>query len=106
MANITKFQQLVYEATKKIPQGKVSTYREIAKAIKKPRAARAVGNALNCNPFAPIVPCHRVVRGDGSVGGFAGGQKEKIAILKKEGVVIKSGKIADPSRILFASQMK
>jgi methylated-DNA-[protein]-cysteine S-methyltransferase len=90
---ITKFQQLVYGATKKIPKGKVSTYREIARAIKRPRSARAVGNALNCNPFAPQVPCHRVVRSDGTVGGFADGSKEKIKILRKEGIAIKNNRI-------------
>lgn len=101
MNKITKFQELVYKATKKIPKGKVSTYGEVARAIRKPRAARAVGNALNCNPFAPKVPCHRVVRSDGTVGGFAKGSGGKIKILNREGIEIKRGKIANFRKKLF-----
>lgn len=59
----------------------------------KTRAYRAVGNAMNKNPYAPEVPCHRVISSDGSLGGFALGPKKKIAMLKKEGVEIKNGKI-------------
>jgi O-6-methylguanine DNA methyltransferase len=87
------FAEAVWEATKKIPRGKVATYALIARAIKNPKAARAVGNALNKNPYAPIVPCHRVVRSDGSVGGFASGSKKKIALLTKEGVAIKNSRV-------------
>ncbi|HWA64450.1 MAG TPA: MGMT family protein, partial [Candidatus Paceibacterota bacterium] len=60
---------------------------QVAAAIGRPRAARAVGNALNKNPFAPEVPCHRVIRSDGSTGGFAFGRKKKIQLLKKEGAI-------------------
>ena len=95
MPKITEFQKIVYAAARKIPKGKVSTYLEIAKAIRKPKSARAVGNALNKNPFAPKVPCHRVVKSTGEVGGFASGCKNKIAILKKEGVQVKQGKVVD-----------
>lgn len=63
------------------------TYAEVAQAIGKPRAARAVGNALNKNPFAPRVPCHRVIRSDGTLGGFASGTAAKRALLRREGVV-------------------
>ncbi len=56
---------------------------------------RAVGNALNKNPFAPLVPCHRVVSSDGSLGGFAYGSKAKIVLLKKEGVAVKNNQIVD-----------
>ena len=89
----TEFQEKVWRATSRIPKGKVSTYSEIAKKIGKPKAARAVGNALNRNPYAPKVPCHRVVRSDGSIGGFAGGTAKKIKMLSGEGVEIRNGKV-------------
>lgn len=92
---ITTFQNKVYEATKQIPKGRVATYAEIARAIDNPAAVRAVGTALNKNPFAPEVPCHRVVKTGGLIGGFATGEKKKVAILKKEGVLIDAGKIMD-----------
>jgi O-6-methylguanine DNA methyltransferase len=63
------------------------TYAQVALAIGRPAAVRAVGNALNKNPFAPQVPCHRVVKSDGSLGGFAHGPRAKQALLKNEGVV-------------------
>lgn len=87
------FPQQVYKLCSRIPKGKVSTYLEIARALHNPGAARAVGNALNKNPFAPQVPCHRVIRANGAVGGFASGTKRKIALLKPEGIIIKQGKI-------------
>ncbi len=90
---MTSFKEKVYQKTSLIPRGKVSTYRAIAGALRHPRASRAVGNALNKNPYAPQVPCHRVVRSDGSVGGFASGTAKKIAMLKKEGIIIKKGRI-------------
>jgi len=89
----SNFSQKVYALTRLIPKGRVATYGQIAKALKIPGAARAVGNALNRNPFAPQVPCHRVVRASGEVGGFASGPKRKISILRKEGVIIKNGRI-------------
>jgi methylated-DNA-[protein]-cysteine S-methyltransferase len=73
----SRFQSKVYEVCKKIPKGRVSTYKEIAKKLKT-KAYRAVGSALNKNPYAPVVPCHRVVNSDGFVGGFASGTKNKI----------------------------
>lgn len=82
----SKFQQKVLRATSAIPRGKVSTYQCIAKQIGKPKAARAVGRALANNPFPLIIPCHRVIRSDGSLGGYQGGLKMKRALLKKEGV--------------------
>jgi len=71
----------------------VATYRDIARVIHKPRAYRAVGNALNKSPGVPRVPCHRVIRSNGLVGGYAKGVKKKVEILKKEGVKIKNNKI-------------
>lgn len=82
----TPFQQKVYLAIMKIPPGKVLTYGEVARMIGKPRAARAVGNALATNMDAPIIPCHRVV-GISGMGGYSapGGIKRKLELLKKEG---------------------
>jgi len=95
MSTIAKisFPQQVYNLTQLIPRGKVTTYQLIARALNNERAARAVGNALNKNPYAPEVPCHRVIRANGEVGGFASGQAKKIAILKKEGIIINKHKI-------------
>lgn len=98
---ITLFQRLVYGATRKIPKGKVATYGLIARFIGAPKAARAVGNALNHNPFAPEVPCHRVVNSDGSIGGFALGPEKKTALLKTEGIQVKKGRLVDFSKKLL-----
>ena len=84
------FSEKVYSLLKRIPRGKVTTYKAIAEALGT-KAYRAVGNALNKNPDSPIVPCHRVVCSDGSVGGYSEGVKKKIKLLKKEGVVVKNG---------------
>lgn len=86
------FTESVFAKTKHIPRGKVSTYKLLAKAIGRPRAARAVGNALNKNRD-PRVPCHRVIRGDGAVGGFRDGRIAKIKLLWKEEVKIIKGKV-------------
>ncbi len=87
------FAEEVYSILRKVPRGKVCTYQEIAKAIGKPNSWRAVGNALNKNPYAPEVPCHRVVRSNGELGGFAYGQSEKIKRLREEGVLPEKGKV-------------
>ena len=83
----TKFQIKVWKYLKKIRKGKVKTYKEVAIAINRPKSARAVANACGKNPYAPKVPCHRVIRSDGSLGGFSavGGKKAKKRLLKKEG---------------------
>ena len=86
------FNERCYQVLKKVPRGKVTTYQEIAKVLKS-KAYRAVGNAMNRNPHAPQVPCHRVVRSNGEVGGFASGTKNKISMLKKEGVEIRGEKV-------------
>jgi methylated-DNA-[protein]-cysteine S-methyltransferase len=95
------FAEKVYGALRAVPRGKVTTYAKLARRIGAPRAARAVGNALNKNPHpatslrasAPMVPCHRVVRSDGRLGGYAGGPKKKTAILTREGVRVVRGRI-------------
>ncbi|MBI4100732.1 methylated-DNA--[protein]-cysteine S-methyltransferase [Candidatus Microgenomates bacterium] len=87
------FATQVYQAIKRIPKGKVATYGQIAKIVGNPGAARAVGRTLNKNPFAPIVPCHRVVGSDGHLTGFAKGLKAKEKLLKSEGVKIIKNRI-------------
>lgn len=86
------FNERCYAALRKVPKGKVTTYGELGKAMKT-KAYRAVGNAMNRNPYAPRVPCHRVVRSSGEVGDFASGTKNKIMLLRKEGVKIVNGKV-------------
>jgi O-6-methylguanine DNA methyltransferase len=89
------FNRRVWAALKLIPRGRVTTYKELAKYLGKSKVARAVGNACGLNPYAPKVPCHRVVKSDGSLGGYSGGGKKKIDLLEKEGVKIDRGKIKD-----------
>jgi O-6-methylguanine DNA methyltransferase len=80
----TPFEESVYAMVRTIPRGQTRTYRWVAEQIGKPNASRAVGNALNRNPYAPQVPCHRVIRSDGTLGGFAGGTHRKRAMLMSE----------------------
>ena len=86
----TKFQLKVWNYLKKIPRGKVKTYSEVAKSIGKPLAVRAVANAIGKNPYPPKIPCHRVIRSDGSLGGYSGkgGIITKRFLLKKEGITL------------------
>ncbi len=100
MANHS-FKHKVWRACTHVPRGRVTTYGALARAIRAPRTARAVGNALNVSPGMPSVPCHRVVRSDGRVGGFARGTRAKIALLEKEGVKIRNSRVEDFSRVLF-----
>ena len=86
------FSERVLELTKKIPKGKVTTYSEIARALGNPKASRAVGNALNCNTRPDVIPCYRVVRSEGSVGGYSSGAKEKTRRLEKDGIEVRNGK--------------
>ena len=86
----TKFQLKVWSYLKKIPKGSVITYSQVAKSIGKPLAVRAVANAIGKNPYAPRIPCHRVIRSDRSLGGYSGkgGIKTKKLLLKKEGITL------------------
>ena len=86
----TKFQIKVWNYLKKIPKGKVKTYKQVAKGIGMPKAARAVANACGKNPYAPKIPCHRVIRSDGGLGGYSGrgGIRQKLKLLRSEKVVI------------------
>jgi len=93
------FYEKCYELLKQIPKGKVTTYKEIAKALNT-EAYRAVGSAMKNNPDPVKVPCHRVVKTDGSLGGYAYGEIKKKSLLKEEGVKVKNGKIVDFETIL------
>lgn len=86
--NYSNFQLKVWNYLKTIPRGKVESYSDVAKAIGKPLAFRAVATAIGKNPFPPRIPCHRVIRSDGSLGGYSGkgGSKTKKMLLKKEGI--------------------
>ncbi len=86
----TDFQVKVWKYLLKIPKGKVKTYKEVAIAIKNPYSARAVGNAVAKNPYAPKIPCHRVIKSDGSLGGYSGkgGVNTKKKLLINEGVTL------------------
>ena len=85
---LTNFQKKVYDIVRKIPKGKVLSYSKVAKLTGRPRAWRAVGNVLNKNR-APKIPCHRVIKSNGEIGGYKSGTKKKKFLLKREGVIIK-----------------
>lgn len=93
----------VYDLTLQIPKGKVSTYGSIANALSAPRASRAVGQILKANPTPITVPCHRVVKSDGEIGGYGGahGFAKKIKLLRSEGLMIKASKVMDLDNVLF-----
>jgi O-6-methylguanine DNA methyltransferase len=90
---VTPFTRSVLEATAAVPFGHLSTYRQIADRIGRPRATRAVGNALGRNPIPVVVPCHRVVRSDATLGGYTGGLGIKQHLLSLEGVVPKPASV-------------
>lgn len=100
---LSPFTEAVLKILIQIPRGKVTTYRALAAALGRPRAARAAGAAVGKNPHAPIVPCHRVVRSDGRIGGYSGrgGIKTKIRLLRKEGVKINNGKLENFKQVLY-----
>ena len=87
--NGTKFQISVWNEIKKIPKGQTKTYKDIAVALKKPKSSRAVANACGKNPLLIEIPCHRVIRSDGKLGGYSGkgGMNQKRKLLKKEGAL-------------------
>lgn len=101
MININKksFQERVLELTARVPEGRVTTYSGIARALNT-RAYRAVGQALKRNPHAPGIPCHRVVKSGGLLGGYSRGARKKAELLESEGVEIRNGRI-DMERYLW-----
>jgi O-6-methylguanine DNA methyltransferase len=101
----SKKAERVYELLKQVPRGRVTTYGALAKAAGMPKASRLVGAIMRGNPNAPRVPCHRVVRSDGGIGGYSGSAEEnirkKIAMLTSEGVKTKDGKVQDFETVFF-----
>lgn len=105
LVKVSPFAQKIYDTLLKVPKGKLTTYKQLAEASGT-RAYRAVGLILSKNPFAPDVPCHRVIASDGTLGGFMGSKgvltvSEKIKLLVAEGIKIKDGKVVDYESILF-----
>jgi methylated-DNA-[protein]-cysteine S-methyltransferase len=97
---MTKFQFQVLDLASRIPEGRVTTYKEIAVALGRPRAYRAVANVLAKGPRPIKVPCHRVVRSDGGIGGYQLGIMQKAKLLAAEGVEVRNKKI-DLARYMF-----
>ena len=102
---MSKFNERVWKKMRRIPRGKVTTYKQLARALNT-KAYRAVGNACRRNPYAPKVPCHRVVKTGGLIGGFGGKTRgknirQKVALLKREGVRIENGKVVDFEKKLY-----
>ena len=98
------FEASVYRAVMQVPRGRVTSYGLIAQAVGRPGSSRAVGNALGRNRDLDAVPCYRVVRSDGSVGGYAGGMQEKMRRLRADGIAIKGGRIDGFENLLFAPE--
>jgi len=98
--DMTKFQLSVIKLVLKVPRGKVTTYKEIAITLGRPRAYRAVANVLADNPYTIKMPCHRVVRSDGEIGGYKLGTPQKVKRLVAEGVEVRNKKI-DLARYMF-----
>lgn len=99
------FDERVWKLMERIPRGNVTTYGEIARKLNT-KAYRAVGNACRKNPYAPRVPCHRVVRSDGTIGGFGGkisGKtvEEKTLLLREENIEVRNGRVIDFEKVLF-----
>ena len=91
----------IYKKLLEVPEGKITTYGELAKAVGFKNGQRAVGKIMNKNPYPVLIPCHRVVRSDGKVGGYGYGEDIKINMLKLEGIKIKDGKILDWEKTVF-----
>jgi len=99
------FDERVWKLMERIPRGNVTTYGQIARKLNT-KAYRAVGNACRKNPYAPRVPCHRVVRSDGTIGGFGGKTsgktvEEKTLLLREENVEVRNGRVVDFEKVLF-----
>ncbi len=91
----------IYKKLSEVPKGKITTYGELAKAVGMKNGQRAVGRIMNKNPYPVIIPCHRVIKSDGKVGGYAYGEEIKSNMLTKEGIKIKNGKILDLENRLY-----
>ncbi len=96
-----KIDKKIYKKLLEVPEGKITTYSELAKAVGFTNGQRVVGKIMNKNPYPVIIPCHRVVKADGKVGGYAYGEEIKKTMLEKEGVKIKDGKILDWEKTIY-----
>ena len=101
----TPFAEKIYEQLKKVPKGRVTTYKALANSVGS-KAYQAIGTAMKNNPYAPDVPCHRVVSTDGSIGGFKGKKtgetiQEKVEMLRKEGIEVETGRVKNFTKVLF-----
>jgi methylated-DNA-[protein]-cysteine S-methyltransferase len=99
---MSEFRDRVLKLVTMVPKGKVTTYKELARAMGNPKAYRAVANALARNPSPVKIPCHRVVRSNGEVGGYRLGTRQKAKLLLREGIKIENGKIG--SKFMFKFQ--
>ncbi len=90
LSDYSSFERRVWKVTSTIPAGQTRTYQWVARRIGNPQAARAVGKALSRNPLPVVIPCHRVIRKDGSLGGYSLGERKKQALLRKEALKSKS----------------
>lgn len=98
---LTDFQRNVYNFLKKIPKGKIATYKILAKAVGKPKNWRQIGKILSQNPDVKEFPCFRVIKSNGEVGGYQKGIKRKTILLKKDGIIVNGDRIRDFKKILF-----
>lgn len=96
-----KLADRVYKELCKVPKGKVTTYGDLAKAVGLKNGQRAIGKIMNKNPYPGIIPCHRVIRWDGRLGGYAYGEESKNMMLSREGVKIQNGKIVNFEEVVF-----
>lgn len=94
-----------YKKLLEVPEGEVTTYGDLAKAVGLKNGQRVIGRIMNANPYPVIVPCHRVIKSDGSLGGYAHGNAIKENTLRKEGVKIKNGKIKDFKKALHSFEI-
>jgi methylated-DNA-[protein]-cysteine S-methyltransferase len=97
---MTPLQEITYKFLKMVPRGRVTTYKALAQALHT-KGYRAIGQCMKYNPYAPEVPCHRVVASDGTIGGFNKGITEKIRMLRAEGIKITGKKIINFGQVLF-----
>ena len=95
-------EEKIYQKLLQVPTGYVTTYGDLAKAINLKNGQRVVGQIMKNNPFPVIIPCHRVVKSDGTIGGYAFGIERKVNILSKEGIKTSEGKILDYKNRLFS----
>lgn len=98
---MNKLDQKVYRKLLAVPKGKVTTYGELAKAVGLENGQRVIGQIMNRNPFPVVIPCHRVVKSDGKIGGYYYGEKVKTKMLSDEGIKISDGKIKDWEKTVF-----